>query len=62
MYRSAVKEPDGVFDELGKSVVFVYVFASVEGFCFYDNPGCADIIPAPTDQSIPGNHEMHHPH
>jgi len=45
-----------------KAVVFVYVFASIEGFCFHDNPGCADIIPTPTDQSIPGNHEMHHPH
>lgn len=27
---SAVKEPDSVFDELSKSIVFVYVFISIE--------------------------------
>ncbi len=26
----AVKKPDGIFDELGKSIVFVYVFTSIE--------------------------------
>jgi len=32
MNRRTIKEPDGVFDKLGKSVVFVYVFTSVEHF------------------------------
>jgi len=32
VYGSAVKEPDSIFDELGKSIVFVYVFTSIESF------------------------------
>ena len=32
VYRGAVKEPDGIFDELNKSVVFIYVLTSVESF------------------------------
>jgi hypothetical protein len=29
MYGCAVEESDGVFDELGKGVVFVYVFTFI---------------------------------
>ena len=32
VYGGAVKEPDGIFDELGKSIVFVYVLTSIESF------------------------------
>ena len=35
MNGRAVKEPEGILDEFGKGIVFVYVFASIEGLGFH---------------------------